>query len=299
MQANIPQNQANNEFQMPISVNDFELLEILGKGAQDVNSKVRYKQSGGIYLIKTLGLKQFEKKDREIDFLREKEILYDLTKRNHPHIVKLYADFQDSENRYLVFEYIEGITLDKLRGSEQNKGYVDQNLVINILTQLLETLKYLHENCYIMHRDIIPSNIILEPDNNIKLIDFGLSAYLVNQNKVLVSNKSFKGAVKFVPPEIIFSPPPLNYDYKIDIFSLGFTIYSLMNPSLDGKPNLPQITVGKYGIDLKRIDNNLNNNFYDDWLKDFIKMLYENDKSKRLSASQALENLKILQQKYK
>ena len=148
-----------------------------------------------------------------------------------------------------------------------------------------------------MHRNIQPNNIILEKSNNIKLIDFGLSAYLVNENKALVSNKSYKGLIKYVAPEILFQSK--DYDYKIDIFSLGFTIYSLMNPSLDGKPNLPQITVGKYGIDLKRIDNNLNNNFYDDWLKDFIKMLYENDKSKRLSASQALENLKILQQKYK
>ena len=292
MEANTPQNKASNEFQIPISVNDFEVIETLGKGFHGKVSMARYKKTGGIYTIKAIYQNQFQHNDKIIDFLREKEILYDLTKRNHPHIVKLFADFEDAEYLYLVFEYIEGITLDKLRGSEQNKGYVDQNLVINILTQLLETLKFLHETCYIMHRNIQPNNIILEKSNNIKLIDFGLSAYLVNENKALVSNKSYKGPIKYVAPEILFQSK--DYDYKIDIFSLGFTIYSLMNPSSEGKPNLPLITEKK---DKKRYENNLINNFYNDWLKDFVKMLYENKKERRLSAAQALEVLKILLKK--
>ena len=297
MEANFHQNQANNNFQMPISVNDFDILETLGKGAHSVVSKVRYKKTGNIYAIKTLDQKIFQNNEKRIDFLREKEILYELTQKNHPHIVKLYADFQDDNYIYLVFEYIEGISLDRLKGSEQNKGYLDQNLVINIITQLLETLKYLHETCYIMHRNIQPDNIILEKDNNIKLIGFGLSTYLVNENKVLVSNKSFKGAVKYVAPEILFHQESRDYDYKIDIFALGFTIYSLMNPSSIGKPNLPLITENKPGQGIVRHENTLINPFYNDWLKDFVKMLYEDKKEKRLSAAQALEVLKILLKK--
>ena len=293
MQAIFPQYQTLNNFQTPMSINDFELIKTLGQGAYSKVSMARYKNNGGIYVIKALNQSLFKNKDIEIDFMREKEILYELTKRNHPHVVKLYADFQDIDSRYLVFEYIEGISLNNLKGSEQNKGYLEQNLIINILMQSLETLKYLHETCYIMHRDINPRNIILGKDNNIKIKGFGLSAYLVNQNKVLVSNRSLKGAIKYAAPEIIFAYPPYHYDYKIDIFSLGFTIYSLMNPSLSNKPNLPLITEGKYGIDLKRYENNLINNFYDNWLKDFVKLLYENDQEKRLSASQALAILKM------
>ena len=293
MQAIFPQYQTLNNFQTPMSINDFELIKTLGQGAYSKVSMARYKNNGGIYVIKALNHSLFKSEYQEIDFLREKEILYELTKRNHPHVVKLYADFQDIDSRYLVFEFIEGISLNNLKGSEQNKGYLEQNLIINILMQSLETLKYLHETCYIMHRDINPTNIILGKDYNIKIKGFGLSAYLVNQNKVLVSNRSLKGAIKYAAPEIIFAPPPLYYDYKIDIFSLGFTIYSLMNPSLSNKPNLPLITKGKYGIDLKRYENNLINNFYDNWLKDFVKLLYENNQKKRLSASQALEILKM------
>ena len=159
------------------------------------------------------------------------------------------------------------------------------------MNQLLETLAYLHDTCHIMNRDIKPDNIMIDKDNNIKIIDFGLAAYLVHQNRHLVSNKSLKGAKKFGAPEIIFCPPPLNYDYKIDVFSLGFTIYSLMNPSKEGKINLPQETTGSIQ-NVKRIDNNLVNTFYDAWLIDFVKLLYENDHNKRPTAASALELLK-------
>ena len=114
---------------------------------------------------------------------------------------------------------------------------------------------------------------------------------LYNLKIILVSRKSFKGARKYVPPEIILSPQPLHYDYKIDVFSLGFTIYSLMNPSEEGKINLPQETKGSFP-NVERIDNNLVNNFYDAWLIDFVKLLYENNYEKRPTAANALEQLK-------
>ena len=159
---------------------------------------------------------------------------------------------------------------------------------------LLETLAFLNDTCYIMNRDIKPDNIILQKDNNIKLIEFGLAAYLIHQNKQLVSNKSLKGAIKFAPPEIVFSNPPPNYDYKIDVFSLGYTIYSLMNPSEGDKPYLPKVTEGRYG-NLQRYESNIINNFYDTWLIDFVKLLYEDDQTKRPTASIALSLLTQLQ----
>ena len=285
-----------NNFYDPLLITDFDMLEKLGEAHHSSIFKVKYKKTGGIYALKTRELKEFNTNEKEINYLREKEILYDLTKRNHPHIVKLYADFQDTNYRYLVMEYCQGTNLEKLRGNEQNKGYVDQKLVIHILTQLLEILKYLHETCYIIHRDIRPDKIILGHENNIKLLGFGIAAYLTHQNKQLVSNKSLKAFIRFAPPEIIFGQFPLNYDYKIDIFSLGFTIFSLMNPSENDRLNLPMVTQGRYGYGtLRRYENKIINKFYDTWLIDFVKLLYENDKIKRPSASEALSLLQLRQ----
>ena len=245
------------------------------------------------YALKCQEQSYFVSQVEETDYLREKQILYDLTNQNYQHVVKLYADFEDAKYRYLVMEFLEGTYLHELKGNASNRGYVDQNLVINIITQLLETLKYLHDTCHIIHRDIKPENIILEKNGNIKLMDFGISAYIVHQNKRLVSNKSMKGARRFAPPEILFYPPPLNYDYKIDVFSLGFTIYSLMNPCEGKNYILPEETHGGPG-NIRRIETNLINNFYQPWLIEFVSLLYCHDPEKRPTAAKSLGFLKEL-----
>ena len=166
-------NIGNNFFQEPISLNDFYEKEIFGKGKFGCVSKVIYKKTGMSFALK----KTDKINQSEIDFQREIHILYDLTKKNYNHVVKLYAHFEDINSRYLVMEIVDGPNLKKLRGNPPYK-YVSQELVINILIQLLETLVYLHDECHVIHRDIKPDNIILEKNGNIKLLDFGLSAYL-------------------------------------------------------------------------------------------------------------------------
>ena len=293
MEPNNPQIMNQNFFQHPISLNDFNIMERLSMTAYGSVYKAIYKKTGKVYALKAKKQGYFKDQEKEKDYLREKEILYDLTKKNSHHVVKLYADFQDTNHRYLVMKFCEGTSLSKLKGNNPH-GYVDQKLVIHILTQLLETLKYLHDTCHIIHREITPDNIILGTDYNIRIVGFGIAAYLVNSNNILVSNKSRKGLMQYAPPELIFFPPPLNYDYKLDIFSSGFTIYSLMNPSPEGQINLPKKTISKNN-DIHRSANLLVNNFYDSWLSEFVELLYENDQAKRPTAASALHLLKGLQ----
>ena len=285
------QNIKKNIFQTNLTIDDFEILQNLVNEPNKLVLKVKHKKKGLIYAIKAKKQEYFQNKERNIDYMREKEVLYDLTKKNFPHAVKLFADFQDSNFRYLVMEFCKGKSLDKIRG-EVHGGYIDQKLVINILQQLLETLKYLHDTCHIIHRDIKPENIILSSDNNIKLIGFGISAYLIHQNKKLVSNKSIKGSLRYAPPEMIFYGEPKNYDYKIDVFSLGYSIYSLMNPSQGEMANLPQETFGSNSI--MRNKTKLINKFYDTWLIEFVALLYEDNQSKRPRASEALNTLNLI-----
>ena len=283
-----------NQFKTPLSFNDFEVLREIGSGYFASVYRVRYKIDGQIYAIKRYD-KSKDKKESELDYYREKAILYDLNKRGYPSIVKLYADFEDNVSRNLVMECVEGITLQKKRGNMN--GYVPQNEVINILTQLLETLQFLHEKCNIIHRDIKPSNIIIQKDNKIKLLDFGISVYMKNLDQNLVSKKSVKGELHYVAPEIlmIMYGSPTNYDYKMDIFSLGFTMYSFMNPTNnEDEVNLPQLTIKNKGSH-ERQDLFIQNNFYEPWLIDFVELLYDNDQMIRPSAADALKLLKKFQ----
>jgi len=280
-------------FKDQLTIYDFDVIKELGNGHFAHVYMSKYKYTGMFYAVKYIKQSNFKSQQRELDFLREKEILYDLTKRGYPHTVKLYADFQDDNFRYLVMELLEGTLLQDLGRTFQNNGHIEQKLIINILIQLLETLKYMHDTCHIMHRNIKPDNIILENNNNIKLIGFGLSAYLSHPKKQLVSNRSLKGHMQFLPNEVIFSPFPLNYDYKIDVFALGFTMFSIMNPLKGKKYNLPKRTLGKYG-NLRREDNYSINNSYEKWLYEFLSLLFEDNQEKRLSASVALGFLKGL-----
>jgi serine/threonine protein kinase len=175
----------NNQFKTPLSFNDFKILKEIGSGYFASVYKVKYKKDGQIYAIKRYD-KSKDKSGSALDYYREKAILYDLNKRRYPSIVKLHADFEDNVSRNLVMECVEGITLQHKRGNMN--GYVPQNEVINILTQLLETLQFLHEKCNIVHRDIKPSNIIIQKDNKIKLLDFGISVYLKNLDLNLLKN---------------------------------------------------------------------------------------------------------------
>ena len=151
-------NMNQNNYNSPLSLNDFEIIETIAKGSLSSVFKVKYKMNGQIYAVKQYD-KAKGKKEQDIDYIREKAILYDITQKGYPNIVKLYADFEDDKTRNLVMEYVEGINLKQLRG-DNNNGYISQDLIINILTQLLEALQFLHDKCHIIHRDIKPDNII-------------------------------------------------------------------------------------------------------------------------------------------
>ena len=105
-----------------MTIDDFEILQNLVNEPNKSVLKVQHKKTGLIYAIKAKKQEYFQNKERNIDYMREKEILYNLTKKNFPHAVKLFADFQDSNFRYLVMEFCEGKSLDKIRG-EVHGGY--------------------------------------------------------------------------------------------------------------------------------------------------------------------------------
>ena len=131
---------------------------------------------------------------------------------------------------------------------------------------------------------------MVQKNGNIKLLDFGISAYFKNSNEKLVYNKSFKGNINYVAPEILLSGSSSNYDYKVDIFSLGFTMYNFMNPSNNEIDNLPQLTK-KNGGNFIRVDQYLESNEYDSWLNDFVDHLSEDDLNQRPTAKSALDLL--------
>lgn len=152
---------------------------------------------------------------------KEVAILKDL---DHPNITKYYTSFTEGAFIYIVMELLEGVSLaDFILSQSEKKQKVKEETIWNILSQLVAALRYLHLDKRIIHRDLAPSNILVDADQKVKLADFGL-AKKWNTGASSVQ-KSFVGTILYSSPEIVQSQP---YNEKIDIWSLGCIIYELM-----------------------------------------------------------------------
>lgn len=152
-------------------------------------------------------------------FAREAEILKSLS---HPGLPGIFDSFTIGDSHYIVMEYIYGETLEeKLKGNHFPFTWEE---VLPWAEELCEILLYLHTRMpyQVIFRDLKPSNIIITPHDNVKLIDFGI-ARLYSPRKV--KDTYFMGTPGFSPPEQYGRGQS---DGRSDIFALGATLYCLL-----------------------------------------------------------------------
>ena len=147
--------------------------------------------------------------------LREIELLI---KINHPHIIKLYDYYRDTETNeiYLFLEYCHNGSLKKFLGKN---GYLDEKACNKLMYQLMLALKYLYHNG-IYHRDIKLHNLLLTKKYKLKVSDFGLAT--LNMKGTL---KKICGSPLYMSPEIILYN---SYNSKSDLWSVGIVIYEIL-----------------------------------------------------------------------
>lgn len=147
-----------------------------------------------------------------------------MNKCNHKNIVQFYDAFMHNDKIYIIMEYCALGSLETLI-NDLNRN-LTENEIKSIVKQILEGLLYLHENLFVIHRDIKAANILVSKDGTIKLADFGVST----KNQYLEQKKStFTGSPYWVSPEVIncSSHKFTKYNYKADIWSLGITCIEL------------------------------------------------------------------------
>lgn len=152
-------------------------------------------------------------------FAREAEILKSLS---HPGLPGIFDSFTIGDSHYIVMEYIYGLTLEEKMKSRQSPFTWEE--VLPWAEELCEILLYLHTRRPdpVIFRDLKPSNIIITPNDNVKLIDFGI-ARLYSPRKV--KDTYFMGTPGFSPPEQYGRGQS---DGRSDIFALGATLYCLL-----------------------------------------------------------------------
>lgn len=184
-------------------------------------------------LNKQWAVKELEKKahDKNNDVVIQSAIAEAgmMKKLDHPNLPRI-VDIIDEENViYVVMDYIEGEPLDKIL---EEYGAQPQDLVIEWAKQLCEVLMYLHNRKPpIIYRDMKPGNVMLKPDGNLKLIDFGIAREYKEQN---LAGTQCLGTRGYAAPEQYGGKGQT--DQRTDIFCLGVTIYHLVTGKNPAEP---------------------------------------------------------------
>ncbi len=217
----------------------FKIVQVLGEGGMGTVYKVEQVGKPGYFravkeLLINPNTTEEERKAALERFDKEIDLLFNL---KHPRIPSLILSFQERGNYYFVMEFVPGRTLEKLL--EDNKVPLDEEQVIKWMMQVCEALSYIHSRTPpIILRDLKPGNIMVAPDGNVQLIDFGI-ARRFDPNKR--TNTENLGTISYASPEHLGSitapgqkrsaqnPGKLvQTDARSDIYSLGATMYHLL-----------------------------------------------------------------------
>ncbi|XP_046678091.1 dual specificity mitogen-activated protein kinase kinase dSOR1 isoform X2 [Homalodisca vitripennis] len=190
---------------------DLEKLGELGAGNGGVVMKVRHLPSGLIMARKLIHLEVKPAIKKQI--IRELKVLHEC---NFAHIVGFYGAFYSDGEISICMEYMDGGSLDLIL---KKAGRIPESILGTITSAVLKGLSYLRDKHAIMHRDVKPSNILVNSGGEIKICDFGVSGQLIDS----MAN-SFVGTRSYMSPERLQGT---HYSVQSDIWSLGLSLVEM------------------------------------------------------------------------
>ncbi|MBD7912826.1 Stk1 family PASTA domain-containing Ser/Thr kinase [Clostridium cibarium] len=197
-------------------LNRYELIEKIGEGGMGIVYKAKCNTLNRYVAIKVL--KPYLNNQVEI-IARFKKEAHSIASLSHPNIVGIYDIGSENNINFLVMEYINGKSLDKII-RENNK--LSTSKALDIASQIAEALDFAHSN-KIIHRDIKPDNILITEDNTAKLTDFGIAK--VANSMTITNSDNIVGSVHYFSPEQAKG----NFiDSRTDIYALGSVLYKMV-----------------------------------------------------------------------
>lgn len=195
----------------------YQIIEELGRGAMGIVYKAHDPQIDRLVALKVLRQDRLTSEDFIQRFLKEAKAIGRLS---HPHIVTVYDVGEDHGTIYIAMEFLEGKPLNQVMG-ERKFGFKE---IIEIGIQAAETLDHAHQKG-IIHRDVKPSNILLQTSGQIKITDFGIAHIEDPSASVQTQAGEILGTPAYMSPEQVMSRP---VDGRSDLFSLGIILYELV-----------------------------------------------------------------------
>lgn len=209
----------------------YEVLREIGRGGMSVVYLAMDTHLNKQWAVKEIRKKGSGKNDEIVvnSLLAEANMMKRL---DHPALPRIVDIIDNGVTIYVVMDYIEGESLDKIL---LEYGAQPEEKVINWAMQIADALSYLHgQKPPIIYRDMKPANVMLKPEGNIKIIDFGIAREYKEQN---LADTTVLGTKGYAPPEQYSGQT----DPRSDIFALGMTMHHLLTgvDPRNGEPYAP------------------------------------------------------------
>jgi serine/threonine protein kinase len=198
----------------PMQVGRYEILEIIGTGANGSVVRAHDPMIGRLVAIKLLP-PELAKGEARNRFLQEARVVGQLS---HPSIITLHdmGIEESTSTPYLVMEFLTGQSLDRII----EKGAVPTMRSCAWIAEMAGALAAAHRKG-VIHGDVKPANILITEDGRVKLMDFGMARVAAREQ----SSRPLSGTPAYWCPEQIMGKPQ---DGRSDLFSLGIVLYELL-----------------------------------------------------------------------
>ena len=198
----------------------YEILSLIGVGGMSNVYKAIDKKTGATVAVKFLKQEFYTNEELVRRFKNESKAISLL---NSPNIIKVIDINMSDEEKYIVVEYIDGITLKQYM---ENRKVLSRQETVIFTATILKAMAHAHENG-IIHRDLKPQNIMILRDGTLKIMDFGI-ARLSTANQHTVADKAI-GSVHYISPEQVRGKES---DARSDIYSIGIMMYEMLTGPL-------------------------------------------------------------------
>lgn len=209
-----------------VTLDDFELLAVLGRGGFGKVMQVRHNETGNVFAMKILKKSELQRR-RQVERTKTERTI--LAAIQHPFIVRLHYAFQNNQKLYMVMDFVQGGDFFTLMRKYRR---LPEDWVRIYVCEVAMALQHLHE-MEIVYRDLKPENILLCGDGHLKLTDFGLSRFfetrppaaedMVGEDPI---TRSFCGTEQYMSPEMLLQQ---GHNWRMDWWCLGLLMHEMLS----------------------------------------------------------------------
>lgn len=210
-----------------MNIGEFHDVKEIGHGGMGVvyegfygTKKVAIKEIRHDYLSEVELIKRFQLEATVLEKLDHPSIVK-IVKPSHYDTAKYYPAFEYNGNLYIAMEFVDGCTLDKY--IKNNGGPLQEDYAVELMCKILDAMEHVRE-MGLVHRDIKPSNIIVKPNKDICVIDFGIAKDIHSNG--MTTGRCILGTNGYMSPEQ--AEGGLTIDSRTDIYSLGCVLFYMV-----------------------------------------------------------------------